>query len=114
VFRLAVALLAIAALIAVYRALILSDTANTIRRVVRRVVNRRDRIPRWKRLAVWAGARGHCRTCHRWTHYRWTGSPDSLEVDHVTPWSWGGSDSIHNLTARCRACNAAKGAKWAG
>ncbi len=36
-----------------------------------------------------------------------TGVP--LEVEHVTPKSWGGSDRVSNLTLACHACNQAKG-----
>lgn len=38
-------------------------------------------------------------------------SMESGEVDHVVPFSRGGSDEMHNLAAACRPCNRDKGAK---
>lgn len=39
--------------------------------------------------------------------------PDAqkMEVDHILPWSKGGSDSMHNLQALCKPCNRSKSAK---
>ena len=36
--------------------------------------------------------------------------PDAqkMEVDHITPWSCGGTDAIWNLQPVCKACNRAK------
>jgi hypothetical protein len=36
--------------------------------------------------------------------------PDNelMEVDHIRPWSQGGSDSIYNLQPLCRPCNRSK------
>jgi hypothetical protein len=39
------------------------------------------------------------------------GGNEKLEIDHKTPLSRGGDNSIENLVAACRACNASKGAK---
>lgn len=39
------------------------------------------------------------------------GSPDDLTLDHVIPWSVGGSDETNNLQTLCRSCNARKGAR---
>jgi hypothetical protein len=36
---------------------------------------------------------------------------DSAHVDHVVPWSRGGSDHPENLVASCAACNTSKGAR---
>jgi hypothetical protein len=33
-----------------------------------------------------------------------------MEVDHIIPWSRGGSDDYHNLQPMCKPCNRNKGA----
>ena len=38
-------------------------------------------------------------------------SPDDLSLDHIWPWSKGGSDELENLRTLCRPCNSRKGAK---
>lgn len=42
--------------------------------------------------------------------------PDYLkmEVDHIVPWSRGGSDDLHNLQAMCKPCNRSKSAQMNG
>lgn len=35
--------------------------------------------------------------------------PDVLNIDHVIPWSFGGSDRSDNLRTFCRSCNEARG-----
>jgi len=39
------------------------------------------------------------------------GRPGKLTIDHVTPLSRGGANSIENLVAACRSCNSRKWAK---
>jgi hypothetical protein len=36
---------------------------------------------------------------------------EDLSLDHIVPFSLGGSDSIENLVCCCRKCNSSKGAK---
>lgn len=38
--------------------------------------------------------------------------PDGIkmEVDHIMPWSQGGSDNLNNLQALCKTCNRSKSA----
>ncbi len=59
------------------------------------------------RAAVLAG--GVCRAC---------GSTEQLEVDHVHPWSLGGTHDQANLQPLCFTCNRDKGVKtmeeWRG
>ena len=38
--------------------------------------------------------------------------PSKMEVDHIIPISEGGTDSLNNLQASCRACNRYKGKKF--
>jgi hypothetical protein len=37
--------------------------------------------------------------------------PDDLTLDHIYPWSLGGSDDPSNLRTLCRPCNSRKGAR---
>ena len=49
---------------------------------------------------------------------KWCGRPgreranipddEKMEVDHIIPWSMGGSDELHNLRASCKPCNRGK------
>jgi len=36
---------------------------------------------------------------------RWCGNGGLLEIDHIVPWSAGGSDRSDNLRTLCQACN---------
>ncbi|WP_336643719.1 HNH endonuclease [Microbacterium sp. MMO-113] len=50
-------------------------------------------------------------TCNHCGH---VGKLHEMEVDHVIPWSWGGSDEFDNLQALCGPCNRRKGARYEG
>jgi hypothetical protein len=39
------------------------------------------------------------------------GARDDLTVDHIHPWSKGGTEELENLQTLCRSCNSRKGAK---
>lgn len=39
------------------------------------------------------------------------GSPDELTLDHIWPYSKGGTDEPSNLRVLCRSCNSTKGAR---
>lgn len=62
----------------------------------------RARIPRSVRVAVLTRDGGCCLRC---------GTAEDLTLDHIVPWSLGGSDDISNLQTLCRRCNASKGAR---
>jgi hypothetical protein len=62
----------------------------------------RLKIPAAVRQTVYERDGLACRRC---------GTPDDLTLDHVIPWSAGGSDDASNLQTLCRSCNARKGAR---
>lgn len=37
------------------------------------------------------------------------GSGNDLTLDHITPWSHGGADTVENLRVLCRSCNSTRG-----
>jgi hypothetical protein len=62
----------------------------------------RPSIPYEDRLRVYARDSFQCRYC---------GSGEFLSLDHIYPWSRGGSDDETNLQTLCRSCNSRKGAR---
>lgn len=58
-------------------------------------------IPPSVRFAVFARDNYQCRNCH---------SRESLTLDHIVPYSVGGSDDQTNLQTLCLTCNCRKGA----
>ncbi|GLH29699.1 hypothetical protein WSS15_23490 [Acetobacter pasteurianus] len=62
---------------------------------------------RSKRKAIWARFNGRCFYCGSEVSY-YSKRHDSLEIDHVTPVSKGGSDDASNLVCACRGCNRSK------
>lgn len=58
----------------------------------------REPIPYQVRAAVWLRDRGICQRCQ----YR---NPKPWELDHIVPWSAGGSDDSTNLRVLCEPCN---------
>lgn len=65
----------------------------------------RKKIPAETRCEVYARDDHRCRHC---------GATENLSLDHIKPWSLGGSDEPDNLQTLCRSCNSRKGAKWHG
>lgn len=61
----------------------------------------RTRIPLAIRRDVLAA--GKCAFC---------GSIENLVVDHIKPWSKGGTHDRENLQCLCRKCNSEKSDKW--
>lgn len=57
----------------------------------------RDEIPRVLRWLIWHRDRGRCQMC---------GVGDQeMQLDHIVPWSAGGSDEGRNLRLLCGPCN---------
>lgn len=66
------------------------------------VRNGRRAIPDAVRFQVYERDRWLCIQC---------GSPETLSLDHIFPWSKGGSDEPDNLQTMCLPCNLRKGAR---
>lgn len=65
----------------------------------------REMLPQSVRFEVFRRDDFTCRYCGR-------SSPEvTLHVDHVHPFSEGGSDDLDNLVSACRECNTSKSAK---
>jgi 5-methylcytosine-specific restriction endonuclease McrA len=62
----------------------------------------RDEIPWRVRLAVYRRDEFICRLCG-------LRDPKPRHLDHVTPWSLGGSDRTENLRLLCEPCNMDRG-----
>lgn len=65
----------------------------------RRVFHRRPRVEIQAAIKNQILAAGLCAVC---------GSRKDLTVDHIIPWSWGGSNDIENLQCLCGQCNSKK------
>ena len=69
----------------------------------------------WKRVRAQALKQAidnnitHCASCGVGLDYEYTRRPNSAEVDHVIPYSKGGTDTLGNTTVICRWCNQRKG-----
>jgi hypothetical protein len=62
----------------------------------------RKKIPDWIRELVYERDKYRCVEC---------AATEDLTLDHIYPWSLGGSDGPDNLRTLCRPCNSRKGAR---
>lgn len=62
----------------------------------------RPKIPTATRYAVYDRDGWKCLHC---------GTGEGLTLDHIVPWSLGGSDDMDNLQTLCQPCNSSKGAR---
>ena len=60
------------------------------------------------RLAIYLRDGMHCVYCGRDLH---GAEPTEITLDHVRPWSLGGSNEPRNLVTACRRCNCSRGAR---
>lgn len=67
-----------------------------------RVKRTRQPIPQSVRQTIYARDGHACLTC---------GATERLTLDHIYPWSLGGSDTMENLQTLCWSCNSRKGAR---
>lgn len=69
----------------------------------------------WRRIRAQAIANAQdtgllrCPHCRTHLDYDTPQRPNSAEVDHITPHSQGGQDTIENTMVICRLCNQTKG-----
>lgn len=65
---------------------------------------KRDEIPQHVRRAVYLRDHGRCQWCptDKW-----------LQLDHIVPWSAGGSDKSDNLRLLCERCNEYRSNRYA-
>ncbi|WP_081871909.1 HNH endonuclease [Nocardia otitidiscaviarum] len=76
----------------------LAERASAPRCDVKRTTATEERAPidRITRVGVYARDGWKC---------QWCGAAHHLELDHIVPWSAGGSDSPSNLRTLCKSCN---------
>ena len=60
---------------------------------------KRRRLSKLEREKVYQKCHGHCAYCGCVLDYK------DMQVDHVKPFSIGGSDDITNMLPACRSCN---------
>ncbi len=65
-------------------------------------IARSRHIPARLRYLVLKRDHHRCRCCGL------TAKETELQIDHIIPFSWGGSNDISNLQTLCRACNLGK------
>jgi 5-methylcytosine-specific restriction endonuclease McrA len=61
------------------------------------------------RLAIYLRDEFHCVYCGKDLHG--CTDPQELTLDHVAPWSKGGSNLPTNIITACRSCNCSRGAR---
>lgn len=83
------------------------------------MASNRTGTAQWQRIRTYtkrqAQADGltNCPACGVQLDYDKGRTPNSAEVDHITPHAQGGTDAVDNLTILCRRCNQSKGSRSA-
>lgn len=77
--------------------------------------------PRGPRLAnkdqrnfIWRKSGGRCAHCGKKCFRSKTWHPDRGEIDHIKPYSWGGTTMLRNLQLLCGECNRTKSDRYIG
>ena len=79
------------------------------------IATSRTGTAKWKRVRAQAIKQAidngvhNCTICGVGLDYEYSRRPNSAEVDHVIPYSKGGTDTLGNTTVICRWCNQRKG-----
>lgn len=66
-------------------------------------------LARRARHQAQAAGQAHCPICGTLLNYAVGRTPSSAEVDHIIPYSRGGTDTIDNVRIICRRCNQQRG-----
>jgi len=96
----------------------IEDAAKAVERVILALIEKesavrlrsRGRITGDTRYDVLYRANFRCQACGVAAS---DGEDVRLEVDHIVPKSWGGSDDLDNLQVLCAACNTSKSNRYA-
>ena len=79
------------------------------------IATSRTGTAKWKRVRAQALKQAidngvhNCPICGVGLDYEYSQRPSSAEVDHLVPYSKGGTDTLGNTTVICRWCNQRKG-----
>lgn len=65
-------------------------------------MNNRETFSMSKKQAVYASYNGKCAICGKYVKFK------RMSIDHIVPYSRGGTDDLNNLQLTCKSCNSVK------